>query len=132
MWDDIGVTDGSTTYYPGQVMAQVPDPTGTIMLVETSHPDFWLGNNALGIKRPYMTIAGNYYAQNQTDTNGTTWMPNNGGWHSGGWNYAYADGHVKFSKPEATVGRGINGKDAGGGTCSNTNPCGGWTLDPND
>lgn len=133
MWDDVGASDGNgTVYYPGQPLAQVPDVTGSIMIVESAHPDFWLGNNALGIKRPYMIASGNFYAQNQLDTNGTKWMPNNGGWHSSGWNYLYADGHVKFSRPEATVGKGINGRDANGGTCTNTNPCGGWTLDPND
>ena len=115
-------------------MADIKDVTGTIMMVETSHPECRLGSNFLGIKRPYMTVAGNSYAQNQLDSMGTTFMPNNGGFHTGGWNYMYADGHVKFSKPEATIGKGVggNGKDANGGTCANTQPCGGWTLDPND
>ncbi len=133
MWDDLALDGGSGNFYHvGQPLAQVPDTTGTIMIVETSHPDFFLGTPSLGIKRPFMNIAGNYFAQNQTDATGNAWMPNNGGFHNGGWNYLYADGHVKFSKPEATIGKGINGRDAGGGTCSNTNPCGGWTLDPND
>ena len=135
MWDDISASDGSgTTYYPGHALSQITDTTGTIMVVETAHPDFWLGNNALGIKRPYMTVAGNYFAQNQTETTGATWMPNNGGWHSGGWNYVFADGHVKYFKPEATIGKGEggNGKDYNGGACTNLNPCGGWTLSPND
>ena len=135
MWDDISAPDSvGNYYYPGQPMAQIPDVTGTIMIVETSHPDFVLGNNALGIKRPFMNAVGNFYAQNQVDSTGAIIPPSIGGFHAGGWNYVFADGHVKFSKPEATVGKGVggNGKDANGGTCVNTNPCGGWTMDPND
>ncbi|MES2463841.1 MAG: DUF1559 domain-containing protein [Armatimonadota bacterium] len=134
LWDDVPVTDGSTWAFVGKPIAGVSDPAGTLMMVETSHPESRLGANFLGTKRPYQAASGNYYAQNQTDLNGTTWMPGTGGWHNGGWNYVYADGHVKFSKPEATVGRGVggNGRDANGGTCAWASPCGGWTLDPND
>jgi prepilin-type processing-associated H-X9-DG protein len=55
-------------------------------------------------------------------------------YHSSGWNYVYADGHVKWSRPEQTIGKGLSGtgKDAGGAACSNINPCGPWTMDPND
>jgi prepilin-type processing-associated H-X9-DG protein len=104
------------------------------MMVETMHPESRLGSNFLGTKRPYQIMAGNYYAQNQQDLNGTKWAPNNGGWHNDGWNYVYADGHVKFAKPDQTVGKGVggSGKDANGGTCAWNAPCGGWTLDPND
>jgi prepilin-type N-terminal cleavage/methylation domain-containing protein/prepilin-type processing-associated H-X9-DG protein len=134
MWDDVGVTVGDTTAYLGKAQAAIPAPTGTIMLVETANPDSWLGANTFGTKRPYMAAAGNYYAQNQLDTAGTKWMPGTGGWHSEGWNYLYADGHVKYSKADQTVGKGVggNGKDANGGTCSWSSPCGGWTIDEND
>ncbi|MES2460038.1 MAG: prepilin-type N-terminal cleavage/methylation domain-containing protein [Armatimonadota bacterium] len=134
MWDDLAYDAGGGNFtHLGQPMAQIPDAAGTIMIVETVHPDFWLGSPSFGIKRPYMDVAGNYFAQNQTTADsGATWQPNKGGLHAGGWNYLYADGHAKWSKPEATIGKGINGRDAGGGTCSNTNPCGGWTLSPDD
>jgi prepilin-type N-terminal cleavage/methylation domain-containing protein/prepilin-type processing-associated H-X9-DG protein len=133
MWDDLALDGGNGNFYHvGQPLAQIPDASGTIMIVETVHPDFFLGTPSLGIKRPFMDVAGNYFAQNQTDPNGTTWQPNKGGLHTGGWNYLYADGHAKFSKPEATIGKGINGKDTNGGACTNTNPCGGWTMEPND
>ena len=134
MWDDVPQQVGNTYVYLGKGMADIKDATGTIMLAENSHPECRLGSNFLGIKRPYMTVAGNYYAQNQLDNGGTKWMPNNGGFHSGGWNYVYADGHVKFSKPEATIGKGVNGSgnDANGAPCTNVNPCGGWTINPND
>jgi prepilin-type processing-associated H-X9-DG protein len=56
------------------------------------------------------------------------------GYHSGGWHYVFADGHVKWLRPDQTIGKGVNGngKDAGGGACTGRNPCGPWTMDPND
>jgi prepilin-type processing-associated H-X9-DG protein len=41
--------------------------------------------------------------------------------HAGGYNYVYADSHVKFKRPEATIGKGTL-----------VNPLGDWTLDAND
>lgn len=44
--------------------------------------------------------------------------------HSGGYNYAFADGHAKWLRPEATTGKmGIYNRWSDGGF---------WTLDPND
>lgn len=44
--------------------------------------------------------------------------------HSGGYNYAFADGHAKWLRPEATTGKmGIYNRSSDGGF---------WTLDPND
>jgi hypothetical protein len=41
---------------------------------------------------------------------------------------------VKWLRPEQTIGKGVggNGKDASGARCTNINPCGPWTMDPND
>jgi len=127
-------SDGATNYIPGKSIAAFQDPAGTFVIVETCDPDNGLGENFSGIKRPYMLQSGNYLAQDQTSDNGTTWMPGNGGWHTNGWNYVYADGHAKFSHPESTVGKGENGNglDANGGACAWSNPCGPWTLDAND
>jgi len=51
----------------------------------------------------------------------------NKGVHGGGWNYAFADGHSKWYKPEQTNG------PAGDKTFSYPwNDGGLWTLDPND
>jgi prepilin-type N-terminal cleavage/methylation domain-containing protein/prepilin-type processing-associated H-X9-DG protein len=68
--------------------------------------------------------------------------------HLEGWNYLYMDGHVKFARPESTIGTGyttstvVSGRTVGVGqglnsfpaayTCSATSPCGPWTRDPND
>jgi prepilin-type processing-associated H-X9-DG protein len=55
--------------------------------------------------------------------------------HSGLWNYAFVDGHVKALRPEQTIGAaGATGAHWGGGTytCSLKLPCGMWTINPND
>jgi prepilin-type N-terminal cleavage/methylation domain-containing protein/prepilin-type processing-associated H-X9-DG protein len=58
--------------------------------------------------------------------------------HSGGWNYAFADGHVKWLRPDQTIGTGLNGGgtsvNASGAsyTCSLTQPCGYWTITDGD
>jgi len=53
--------------------------------------------------------------------------------HTGGWNYAFADGHVKWYIPDNTIG---HNDSASGGSCTWTPklsaPCGIWTNDPND
>jgi len=56
------------------------------------------------------------------------------GWHSGGWNYVYADSHVKFQRPTNTIGKGVggNGMDAAGNVCGNRFPCGPWTVNDSD
>jgi prepilin-type processing-associated H-X9-DG protein len=54
--------------------------------------------------------------------------------HTGGWNYLFADGHVKWYLPANTIGH--NDASVTGGSCtwtpSLTNPCGLWTTDAND
>ena len=139
MWDSISYDNGNTHAFVGKPMAMIPAPTSTIMIVESCHPESWLGSLWGGIKRPYAPQGsnGNYYSQNQADNAGTKFLAGNsgtGGIHTGGWNYIYADGHVKFSTTEATIGKGVsgNGMSANGITCAWNNPCGGWTLDPND
>jgi prepilin-type processing-associated H-X9-DG protein len=141
MWDSIAlaVTDssGNVSYaFVGKQMGAIPDASGTIMMVETCDPESWLGSIFGGIKRPYVPAgySGMYSAQNQLNYAGTSFQPAPGGWHTGGWNYVYADGHVKFAHADQTVGKGEggNGNDYNGGMCYWSNPCGGWTLDPND
>jgi prepilin-type N-terminal cleavage/methylation domain-containing protein/prepilin-type processing-associated H-X9-DG protein len=131
----VAATDGSgNNYIPGKTLSQFQDAAGTFLMVETCDPDNGLGENFAGIKRPYMPQAGDYLAQNQTINGGSTFMTSPGGWHTGGWNYVYADGHAKWNHPDQTIGKGENGtgKDAVGNTCGWHDPCGPWTLDPND
>ena len=44
--------------------------------------------------------------------------------HFDGYNYLFVDGHVKFLRPERTIGTGAG--------CTATAPCGMWTTAPND
>jgi prepilin-type N-terminal cleavage/methylation domain-containing protein/prepilin-type processing-associated H-X9-DG protein len=147
-----GVTsaDGLTGYQGADNLAQIQDSSGTFMIVETSNPDSILGENIAGVKRPYQdpSTLGNggvYEPQNcaSPSNNGQTPCTSlliNGdgstGWHSGGWNYVYCDGHVKHLRPETTVSPGgyngtgfhINGTT----TCIWSNPCGPWTTTAGD
>jgi prepilin-type processing-associated H-X9-DG protein len=110
-----------------QALADIPAPAELIMIAE--HPGEWnqLGSgNATYVNSPQRspgswayTQLGNWEAQ-PSDGKPPTRKP----LHNEGWNYAYADGHVKWSRPEATVGA------AKGGTLGD--PYGYWTLDPND
>ncbi|HEX8834113.1 MAG TPA: DUF1559 domain-containing protein [Abditibacteriaceae bacterium] len=68
--------------------------------------------------------------------------------HLEGWNYLYMDGHVKWARPDTTIGTGyktstvVGTKTIGVGqsvdgygnayTCSASFPCGPWTRDEND
>jgi prepilin-type N-terminal cleavage/methylation domain-containing protein len=59
--------------------------------------------------------------------------------HSGGWEYLFSDGHVKWSKPQQTIGatgvtKSIVTATGAAATCSGTtgSPCGLWTTDAND
>jgi len=55
-------------------------------------------------------------------------------YHANGWNYEFADGHVKWYRPEETIGHSDSGVP--GANCFTAptlnSPCGMWTLDPND
>lgn len=130
--------DGVTNAIPGKALSAFQNPAGTFLLVETTNPDNGLGENFPGVKRPFAPASaagtGNFNTQNQTDHAGSSYTPVPGGWHTGGWNYAYCDGHVKFQHPDQTLGQGENGngKDILGNTCSWNSPCGAWTIDPND
>jgi prepilin-type N-terminal cleavage/methylation domain-containing protein/prepilin-type processing-associated H-X9-DG protein len=137
---------------PNVALAGIQDPSGTFLFVECAAADSVLGQNFPGIKRPYqaqtgplavpVSTGGDYYAQNCTSGFGSNTSctsilqeTNDGdGWHTGGWNYVYADGHVKFQHPQQTVGTGVNGNgnDDLGTACSWKAPCGPWTVTAGD
>ena len=53
--------------------------------------------------------------------------------HSGGWNYIFADGHVKWLRPEQTVAKQVRIDGAAFDVDNLWNESNGfWTLDPND
>ena len=108
----------------GRALSEIPSPASLIVIAEHPHPDNWIGSNSKGdIAAP----------SGQADSIKA--------YHSDGWNYLFADGHVKWLRPEATIGKGVNGsgKSADGRTCTfnytydkTTSPCGMWTLDDTD
>ena len=98
----------------GQPMSKIASPSTTLLLVEFD----W-----------FQSIVG-YYNYTHADcpayqnaANVTTYYP---GVHSGGWNYLFCDGHVKWLNPEQTLGPG------GVLGCNNPGPRGMWTITDGD
>jgi len=130
-WD----TAGST---PARSLAEIPAPANSLLLVENprskSAPNWVPGFDVQGgplqqqMYREGDTL--NYYGDTPAALIEAR-KTSNAAHHNGGWNYAFADGHVKFYRPSATVG-------ANGAYLMDTDPYGQynakgfWTLDPND
>ncbi len=102
----------------GQQLSKILSPSGTLLIAETVCG----GNNV-----------GDYHATT-VNCPSTQWNNNNAGViqyaagnHTGGWNYAFCDGHVKWLDPRATIGAGGNLVNSGG-----TGPRGMWTIDDTD
>jgi prepilin-type N-terminal cleavage/methylation domain-containing protein/prepilin-type processing-associated H-X9-DG protein len=80
----------------GLALAEIPDPAGTILILE----------------RPAESNVTNWSWGCVTDfpeqqTTGGSGKPNTyPPTHSGGWNYLFCDAHVKWLRPEATIGAG--------------------------
>ena len=112
-------TDGSTKcyYFTGRPMSEFPDPSGTIMLAENPSPNTWLYIHGKG-----MTV--DSPATQATATASGYNLP----LHSGGWNYAFADGHVKWLNPNNTIGTGDGGANCITKAPTLSAPCGMWTI----
>ena len=137
-WTAVGTTSG---FIAGQPIAIFQDAAGTLVLAESHQDAGILGTNWVGVKRPYLLASdpqnAAYNAQNCTNitaNNNNSCGSLKNPPHAEQWNYLFADGHVKSMRAENTVGKGVNGngKDAGGAACTRLNPCGPWTIDPND
>jgi prepilin-type N-terminal cleavage/methylation domain-containing protein len=89
---------GATGNYVGRHMAEIEDPAGTITVTE--HPSRWNefahSNNGI-VHRPTNAFWGP--VQDDGIGAGNTL-------HFDGWNYLFADGHVKFLRPAQTILRG--------------------------
>jgi len=135
-WDSDVLLPGGNNACLGKSLAAFGAPADTLTLAETPVPGNALGWNFPGVRRPWAGPGGSggQDCLSAADSYQACAQARETPYHSGGWNYVYADGHVKWSRPDQTVGRGVNGsgKDAGGATCNNLNPCGPWTIDPND
>ena len=152
----IGIPDDSWSaggYAKPRALAVIDAPADTLMIAETHSPERGLA--IVG----YYEVAAPFMAK---DPNATTYNPDDfapgktlygsgcqqftpGFYgpsvapilkppHSEGWNYVFTDGHAKWLRPQATIGKGVNdsGKDKDGKECNGIAPCGVWTLDPND
>ncbi len=118
-WKDSSVSPAQ--FHP-HAAADVVIPAGTLILVEN-----FAASNEYGNAQGTDTVSGalksvcNSTAPVQDLTNPSLAA------HSGGWNYGFVDCHVKWLRPEQTLGKTA--------TCMNaTYPDnkGMWTLDPND
>ncbi len=112
-------TDGTNGGVP---VADVADPSRTIMTGELPHPDNRFGNGNQSIIRRVCYGSGGGQSGQAQDTavemRGKTL-------HFEGWNYLFVDGHVKWLRPNATLGTGIT-------NCATDTPGGMWTVNPND
>ena len=97
-------------YSPGRSMAEFPDASGTFLLAETPVSYNYLANNSGCIVARPLASGGGSSQETQIPA-----------YHSEGWNYLYADGHVKWLRPEGTLGTG-----------SPSTPKGPWSITPGD
>jgi prepilin-type N-terminal cleavage/methylation domain-containing protein len=129
---------GTGAFIPGKSLAAFQAPADTFLVAEAHQDEAILGTNYVGVKRPFILATDNqtaaWNAQNCTVVSSNRCTTLKDPSHALTWNYVFADGHAKSLRPEATVGRGVNGSglDATGGTCSRSYPCGPWTLAEND
>ncbi|MDR3708973.1 MAG: prepilin-type N-terminal cleavage/methylation domain-containing protein [Capsulimonadaceae bacterium] len=131
---------GTTTYSyaPCIPISQVPNVSGTFLICEYPEKSNVLGhwnNEGADVDCPSGGCAGRtaptWVAQDYALESGEY---ANVPLHNGGWNYLFCDYHVKWMRPEKTVGTGVNnsgkGVNSSGNsyTCSLANPCGPWTV----
>jgi prepilin-type N-terminal cleavage/methylation domain-containing protein/prepilin-type processing-associated H-X9-DG protein len=136
--DFIGVPDSSWSaggYQAGRPMAAFPAPADTFLMAETHSNERIFGRLSFtDVPAPFRLGNSNNSQEWSFDSSFNDSTPPIKPVHSGGWNYGFTDGHVKWYRPEATIGKGINGsgRDRDGNDCNGGQPCGYWTLDPND
>jgi prepilin-type N-terminal cleavage/methylation domain-containing protein len=131
---------GSAPYNRVHTLADIPAPSSSIAIVE--HPEVQGATNWPQNSETYGP--GDQQCFDDNDTNGDngvksqcTWyqssfadaqLPKNKPLHTAGWNYIYADGHVKWSQPLSTLNTGSKKWASSIYDIWNTN--GGWCLDP--
>jgi len=104
----------------GSKLNAIQAPAGTIQFAERPSPNNIVNfNSCWNVNSPAAQVA---------EAAGNVPL------HMDGWNYGFADGHVKWYRPENTIGH--NDASTVGGSCTWTptqsKPCGQWTLDAND
>ena len=106
-------------YYDGRHLPEIPSPSGTLLLVEYSSAKNWFGSD-------FGALVNGPSSQGSQYINASCDAPEIAPVHLEGWNYLFADGHVKWLNPEAT----INGPGKTGGTLAI--PRGMWTVADDD
>jgi prepilin-type N-terminal cleavage/methylation domain-containing protein/prepilin-type processing-associated H-X9-DG protein len=114
---------GTYSYSEGRAIAEFSSPATTIMLTEGPKP-----SNRIATNQGYRAVGpgAGTPAPNNTQRQGSEPI------HFDGWNYLFVDGHVKWLRPDRTIGTGPTTN--GGFTCQGTlnSPCGMWTIADND
>lgn len=119
--------DSTGNYTRVRALADVPAPSTTLALVEfpfNQSASNWPQNpECMSAMQQQLYSGGNWY-----DGSGPVEArkPANQPYHSGGWNYVFADGHVKWQKPTQTIAPGADLYVVWGQANKY------WTLDPND
>jgi prepilin-type N-terminal cleavage/methylation domain-containing protein/prepilin-type processing-associated H-X9-DG protein len=106
--------------------ADIQNPDTTLMLVETfatynsaNYPGYGSDeSNGPSMKFPCTNTNNGFGTPQDLYTNGTAI-------HTGGWNYGFTDGHVKWMRPEQTLGPGATCSGPGGTFPDNP---GMWTM----
>ena len=102
---------GGTGYIQGRALSEIPSPATTLMVVERPFT-----KNAFGVT----SGAAANCPDNQTGPVGSTTYLGRP-IHFDGYNYLFIDGHVKFQRPDQTIGTGTLAA-----------PKGMWTITEND
>lgn len=100
-------------YYQGRTLSEVPVPAQTLMVVENPQDTNWWANNS-------GALCGS--VEEQDTWSWDEWPARGKPLHFNGYNYLFADGHVKWLRPEQTIGTATQEWE----------PKGMWTLAEND
>ncbi|BCM88307.1 hypothetical protein IAD21_00138 [Abditibacteriota bacterium] len=117
-------TPVSYVYSEGRALAEFSSPSDTIMLVEKPSSDNRIATNqGYRANSPGITLGA---ANSQRATINSI--------HFDGWNYLFVDGHVKWFRPENTIGKPGVSVTNNGFTCQGAldSPCGMWTIAEGD
>jgi prepilin-type N-terminal cleavage/methylation domain-containing protein/prepilin-type processing-associated H-X9-DG protein len=102
-------------HYIGWAESQIPAPSKTLLLVEHMFSKDTAGGNNLGDTAHVFCYGPSWPRFRSQDYEAKEPI------HLGGWNYLFVDGHVKWLRPEATIGTGTM-----------KSPKGMWTIAEND
>jgi prepilin-type N-terminal cleavage/methylation domain-containing protein/prepilin-type processing-associated H-X9-DG protein len=106
------IANGATNTSCGRKLSEIADVAGTIEIAELPDENNNLGNtNGSLISRPLTTSCATGYDPRQARCGQDMYAANHGmdrdAVHQEGWNYLFADGHVKWLRPENTLGAGV-------------------------